>query len=71
MILVVGRGHFCPKDQQKIYNGYWFWGSTDELWWELRAISARIRPDWDLGASGLRESWEAGERAKFYPYGER
>jgi hypothetical protein len=58
---------------EKIYNGYWFWGrpTTEELWQDLRAISARIRPDWDLGTPGLREAWQAGERTQFYPYGER
>jgi peroxiredoxin len=58
---------------ERIYNGYWFWGrpTTEELWQDLRAISARIRPDWDLGTPGLREAWDAGERARFYPYGER
>jgi peroxiredoxin len=31
------------------YNGYWFWGrpTEDELTRDLRAISKRIRPDWD------------------------
>jgi peroxiredoxin len=54
----------------RIYNGYWFWGrpTTEELWQDLRAISQRIRPDWDLGAPGLREAWESGERKLFYPY---
>ncbi len=54
----------------KIYNGYWFWGrpSTEELWQDLRDLTRRVRPDWDLGAPGLREAWEAGDRAKFYPY---
>jgi peroxiredoxin len=55
----------------KIYNGYWFWGrpTTNELWLDLRAIGERLRPDWDLGAPGLREAWEAGDRTRFYPYG--
>ncbi len=54
----------------KMYNGYWFWGrpSTDELWRDLRDLTRRIRPDWDLSAPGLREAWEAGERTRFYPY---
>src|SRR5437764_381689 len=47
-----------------IYNGYWFWGrpSTSELWQDLREASKEIRPDWDLGAPGLREAWRAGDR---------
>ena len=54
----------------KLYNGYWFWGrpSTEELWQDLRAVTRRIRPDWDLGTPGLREAWEAGDRSRFYPY---
>ena len=40
-----------------IYNGYWFWGrpSFYDLWHDLRAATAEIRPDWDLSTSGLRE----------------
>src|SRR5215813_8079648 len=48
------------------YNGYWFWGrpSTVDLWHDLRAVSREIRPDWDLGAPGLREAWEAGDYSR-------
>ncbi len=54
----------------KIYNGYWFWGrpSNEELWQDLRAVSQKVRPDWDLGAPGLREAWEASDKSHFYPY---
>jgi peroxiredoxin len=50
-----------------VYNGYWFWGrpSISDLWHDLRAASAEIRPDWDLGAPGLREAWTAGDVAFF------
>jgi peroxiredoxin len=32
------------------YNGYWYWGraTMEELRRDLRAISERIRPDWQL-----------------------
>jgi peroxiredoxin len=55
----------------KIYNGYWYWGrpSTEELRQDLRAITRRIRPDWDLSKPGLREKWDAGDRDGFFPYG--
>jgi peroxiredoxin len=55
-----------------IYNGYWFWGrpSVVDLWHDLRAVSREIRPDWDLDTPGLREAWDAGERAPFHGYGE-
>jgi peroxiredoxin len=51
-----------------IYNGYWFWGrpSFVDLWHDLRAVTREIRPDWDLGAPGLREAWEAGDRSPFH-----
>jgi len=53
-----------------VYNGYWFWGrpSTDELWRDLRAATAAVRPDWDLSAPGLREAWDAGDMAPFHGY---
>ena len=51
-----------------VYNGYWFWGrpSVQDLWQDLRAASAEIRPDWDLSAPGLREAWAAGDRSPFH-----
>ncbi len=53
-----------------IYNGYWFWGrpSFVELWHDLREVSSRTRPDWDLSAPGLRKAWEAGERSAFHGF---
>jgi hypothetical protein len=51
-----------------VYNGYWFWGrpSFYELWDDLRAANAEIRPDWDLSAPGLRQAWDAGDYSKFH-----
>jgi peroxiredoxin len=56
----------------KIYQGYWFWGrpSVEELRQDLREVTRKIRPDWDLSAPGLREAWEAGEKSRFWPYDE-
>jgi peroxiredoxin len=50
-----------------VYAGYWFWGrpSVADLWHDLRAASAEIRPDWDLSAPGLREAWAAGDWSSF------
>ncbi len=55
----------------KVYNGYWFWGrpSTAELHADLRDITRRIRPDWDITDPDVRARWERGERETFYPYG--
>ncbi|TFV79593.1 redoxin domain-containing protein [Blastococcus sp. CT_GayMR20] len=50
-----------------VYDGYWFWGrpSVDDLWRDLRAATAEVRPDWDLARPGLREAWDAGDRSSF------
>ncbi|HET7564812.1 MAG TPA: hypothetical protein VFJ96_07440 [Gemmatimonadaceae bacterium] len=37
---------------------------------DLREISANVRPDWHIDSSAMREKREAGEREKFYPYGQ-
>jgi len=34
---------------------------------EQREVTRKIRPDWDLAASGLRENWE-GDKTMHYPY---
>jgi peroxiredoxin len=51
-----------------VYNGYWFWGrpSVEDLRHDLRAVTAEIRPDWDLAAPGLREAWDAGDVSPFH-----
>jgi len=50
-----------------IYNGYWYWGrpTIEELHRDLREIMRNLRPDFDLGAPGLREAWDRGEREQF------
>ena len=55
-----------------MYNGYWYWGrpSNEDLRRDLREVTRRIRPDWDLATPGLREKWEHGQRDDdFWPYG--
>jgi peroxiredoxin len=56
-----------------VYNGYWFWGrpSVDDLWRDLRAATAEVRPDWDLGTPGLREAWDAGDVSRFHGWDKR
>jgi peroxiredoxin len=56
-----------------IYNGYWFWGrpSTADLWNDLRSVSRKARPDWDLSAPGLRARWDAGDYAPFHGWNKR
>jgi peroxiredoxin len=54
-----------------MYNGYWYWGrpGVDDLRRDLRAVTMKIRLDWDLGKPGMRESWERGDKSAFWPYG--
>jgi peroxiredoxin len=54
-----------------VYNGYWFWGrpGPEDLRRDLRAVTEKVRLDWDLGKPGLREMWERGDRNSFWPYG--
>jgi hypothetical protein len=56
-----------------IYNGYWFWGrpSFVDLWHDLRAVSAEIRPDWDLSKPGRREAWDAKDYTPFHGWNKR
>ena len=62
--LVLGAGLVIHS----VYNGYWYWGrpSIEDLRRDLREVSREMRPDWDLGAPGLREAWEAGDRSSFF-----
>jgi len=50
-----------------IYNGCWFWGrpSFVDLWHDLGAVQAEIRPDRDLSAPRVREAWDAGDVFRF------
>lgn len=54
-----------------VYAGYWFWGrpTTEELHKDLRAVTAKIRPDWKIDTPEMRQAWESGDRASFWPYG--
>src|SRR5437899_2919890 len=56
-----------------VYNGYWYWGrpGVDELRRDLRAVTAEIRPDWDLSAPGLREAWDADDHSLFHGWNKK
>jgi len=51
--------------------GYWFFGrpTLEELRHDLRTVTQKCRPDWDLAEPGLRDAWSNGEKARFHPYG--
>ena len=55
----------------KIYNGYWFFGrpTLEELRQDLRAVTRKCRPDWDITNAELRAAWEQGRKELFHPYG--
>jgi peroxiredoxin len=55
----------------KIYDGYWFFGrpTVEELRQDLRAVSKKSRPDWDITAVELKVLWQQGLKERFYPYG--
>src|ERR1700749_2712356 len=55
----------------KIYNGYWFFGrpTMEELRQDLRVVSQKCRPDWDITTSQMRQAWREARKELFYPYG--
>ena len=55
----------------KIYNGYWFFGrpTMEELRQDLRAVSTKCRPDWDITTPELKAAWQESRKELFYPYG--
>jgi peroxiredoxin len=55
----------------KIYNGYWYFGrpTVEELRQDLREVTRKCRPDWDITSPGLKAAWERGEKDRFFPYG--
>ena len=55
----------------KVYNGYWFFGrpTTEDLRQDLRAVTRKCRPDWDITTPELKAAWEQGHKERFYPYG--
>jgi peroxiredoxin len=54
----------------KFYNGYWFFGrpSMEELRQDLRVVTRKCRPDFDITTPKLREAWQQGRKELFYPY---
>src|ERR1700752_2037138 len=55
----------------KIYNGYWYFGrpTAEDLRQDLRAVTRKCRPDWDISNQELKDAWARGEKDRFYPYG--
>jgi len=55
----------------KIYNGYWFFGrpTLEDLRQDLRAVTRKCRPDWDITTQEMKAAWKEGHKELFYPYG--
>jgi peroxiredoxin len=55
----------------KIYSGYWFLGrpTNEELRQDLRVVTQKCRPDWDISTPDMKAAWSRGEKDHFYPYG--
>jgi hypothetical protein len=55
----------------KIYNGYWFFGrpTMEDLRQDLRAVTKKCRPDWEITPPELKAAWQQGRKELFYPYG--
>jgi peroxiredoxin len=55
----------------KVYEGYWFWGrpSVEELRQDLRVVTRKCRPDWDITTTEMKAAWQQGRKELFYPYG--
>ena len=54
-----------------VYNGYWYWGrpAPAQLRADLRAVTEKVRPDWDIADPAHRAAWERGDKTAFWPYG--
>lgn len=55
----------------KVYMGYWYWArpTPEELRQDMRAMTKRARPDWDITTPRVRKAWQKGDRSSFWPYG--
>ena len=48
----------------KIYNGYWFFGrpTIEDLRQDLRAVTRKCRPDWDITTPEMKAAWKDGRK---------
>jgi hypothetical protein len=52
----------------KIYNGYWFIGrpTREDLRQDLRAVSKKCRPDWDITTLELKAARQHGRQNRTF-----
>jgi len=41
----------------------------EELRQDLRVVTRKCRPDWDITTPEPKEAWQQGRKELFYPYG--
>jgi hypothetical protein len=41
----------------------------EELRQDLRAVTKKCRPDWDITTPEMKQAWQEGRKDQFYPYG--
>jgi hypothetical protein len=41
---------------------------VEELRQDLRAVSMKCRPDWDITTPEVKAAWQQGRKELFYPY---
>jgi hypothetical protein len=44
--------------------------TLEDLWQNLRAVTKKCRPAWDITTPELRAALQQGHKELFYPYGE-
>ena len=76
MVLVLARGGYCPRDrrqhegllqlERELEVGYC---RVEELRQDLRAVTRKCRPDWDISRPELVAAWKEGRKELFHPYG--
>ncbi len=57
----------------KIYNGYWYFGrpTLEELRQDLRVVSRKCRPDWDITTGAAAGSVAGGPQGPVLPVREK
>jgi peroxiredoxin len=65
MVVVLSRGHYCPKDRRQMRNLAELYPEINVAYTKLVTIST----DNLLETNEMRERWEAGARDDFWPYG--
>lgn len=41
----------------------------EDLRQDLRALTKKCRPDWDITTPEMKAAWKGGRKGLFYPYG--